>query len=64
MLTSGVIITLIICGTLIIMSIVSAIGKAHERKQVNKHISEFTKAFPKFDEKNQDNDSNDYFKKF
>lgn len=62
--STGVIITAIICGTLVLISIISAIGKAHERKQVNKHLSEFTKAFPKFDENNQDNENNDYFKKF
>lgn len=62
--TSGVIITLIICGSLVLISLISAIGKAQERKAVNKHLNEFTKAFPKFDEKNKDNDSNDYFKKF
>lgn len=62
--STGVIITAIICGTLVLMTVISTIGKANERKQVNKHLSEFTKAFPKFDEKNQDNENNDYFKKF
>lgn len=62
--TTGIWITLIICGTLVLISIISAIGKAHERKQVNKHLSEFTKVFPNFEEKNQDNENNDYFKKF
>lgn len=61
MLTSGVIITLIICGTLVIISIISAIGKAHARKMVNKQLDNFKKAFPSFEE---DNSDNDYFKKF
>jgi len=59
--TSGVIITLIICGSLVLMSIISAVGKAQERKHVNDQINNFNKAFKNFDEKNQDND---FFKKF
>lgn len=62
--TTGVIITVIICGTLVLLSIISAVGKANERKQVNKHLDDFKKSFPNFEEKNQDNDSKDYFKKF
>ena len=59
--STGVIIALIICGTLIILSVISAVSKANERKHVNNQINKFTKAFPKFDEKNQDND---FFKNF
>lgn len=59
--TTGVIITLIICGTVVILSVISAVGKANERKRVNEQINEFKKAFPKFEEKNQDND---FFTKF
>lgn len=62
--TTGIWITLIICGTLVLISIISAVGKANERKQVNKHLDDFKKSFPNFDEKNQDNENNDYFKKF
>jgi len=61
--TSGVIITLIICGSLVLMSAISAYGKAHERKQVIKQLDEFKKTFPQFKDDNNDND-NDYFKKF
>ena len=59
--TTGIWITLIICGSLVLMSIISAVGKAQERKHVNDQINNFNKAFKDFDEKNQDND---FFKKF
>lgn len=59
--TTAVLITLIICATLVIISIVSAIGKAHERKEVIKQIDDFKKAFPNFEEQNSENN---YFKKF
>ncbi|MBR6503164.1 MAG: hypothetical protein IKT42_06965 [Clostridia bacterium] len=59
--TTGIWITLIICGSLVLMSIISAVGKAQERKHVNDQINNFNKAFKNFDEKNQDND---FFKKF
>lgn len=62
--TTGVIITAIICGTLVLMTVISTIGKANERKQVNKHLDDFKKSFPGFEKKNQDNENNDYFKKF
>lgn len=62
--STGVLITLIICGTLVLMSIISAFGKAHERKQAIRQLDDFKKRFPGFDEKNQDNENNDYFKKF
>lgn len=62
--TTGVIITAIICGTLVLISIISAVGKANERKQAVKQLDDFKKRFPNFDEKNQDNENNDYFKKF
>ena len=64
MITSGVIITLIICGTLFLLSVVNAISKAHERKQVNKSLDRFKSVFPNFEEKNKNNDPKDYFKKF
>lgn len=60
--TTGIWITLIICGTLVLMSVISAVGKANERKHVNDQINNFNKAFKDFEEKNKDN--NDYFKKF
>lgn len=62
--TTGIWITLIICGTLVLISIISAVGKANERKQAVKQLDDFKKRFPGFDEKNQDNENNDYFKKF
>ena len=62
--TTGIWITLIICGTLVLISIISNIEKAHERKQAVKQLDDFKKRFPGFDEKNQDNENNDYFKKF
>lgn len=34
--TTGIWITLIICGTLVLISIISAVGKANERKQAVK----------------------------
>ena len=64
MITSGVIITLIICATLIIISIISAIGKAAERKRVQQDLKPFKDAFPNFERRNQGNENNDYFKKF
>ena len=64
MITSGVIITIIICTTLFLLSVVNAITKAHERKQVNKSLDRFNSIFPNFEEKNKDNDPKDYFKKF
>lgn len=62
--TTGIWITLIICGTLVLISIISAVGKANERKQAVKQLDDFKKRFPGFNEKNQDNENNDYFKKF
>lgn len=62
--TTGIWITLIICGTLVLISIISNINKAHERKQAVKQLDDFKKRFSEFDEKNQDNENNDYFKKF
>lgn len=62
--TTGIWITLIICGTLVLISIISAVGKANERKQAIKQLDDFKKRFPGFNEKNQDNENNDYFKKF
>lgn len=63
--TTGIWITLIICGTLVLISIISAVGKANERKQAVKQLDDFKKRFPDFEEKNQDNNNNnDYFKKF
>ncbi|MBR4683141.1 MAG: hypothetical protein IKP06_07610 [Elusimicrobiaceae bacterium] len=62
--TTGIWITLIICGTLVLISIISAVGKANERKQAVRQLDDFKKRFPGFDEKNQDNENNDYFKKF
>lgn len=59
MLTSGVIITIIICVTLVIMSVINAISKAIERKKVNKDLKPFNDAFPTFTD-----NSKDYFKKF
>lgn len=61
MITSGVIITLIICATLIILSVLNTIGKAYERKRVKKELNDFMKAFPTF---NKDNKKDDYFSKF
>lgn len=63
MLTSGVIITLIICATLIVMAIINAVAKAHDRKAVNRSIDKFSKAFPKF-EVPEKNKNDDYFKTF
>lgn len=57
--TSGVIITLIICGSLVLMSAISAYAKAQERKHVIKQLDNFTKNFPQFDEEKKD-----YFKDF
>lgn len=42
---NAIIITLIICITLIIMSLISAFEKAHARKQVVKRVKKFTDAF-------------------
>lgn len=61
--TTGIWITLIICGTLVLLSLISAKAKANERKQVNKQLDDFKKAFPRFEEKNQENDK-DPFKPF
>lgn len=44
--STGIIITLIICCTLIIMQIVSAVAKALGRKEVIKKLQQFDKAFP------------------
>ena len=46
--TSSVLITLIICITLVIISIASAVGKAYERKIINKQINDFDKTFNGF----------------
>lgn len=62
MITSGVIITIIICVTLVLISLISAWSKNNQRKQVNKSLDNFKKAFTNFEKNNQDN--NDYFKKF
>lgn len=62
--STGIWITLIICGSLVLISLISTVGKAHERKQAIKQLDDFKKRFPGFDEKNQDNENNDYFKKF
>lgn len=64
MLTSGVVITLIICATLVVMSIINAIGKAHERKVVNRSIDKFSKTFPKFEVPEKNEDKDDFFKTF
>lgn len=63
--STAVIITLIICGTVVLVSIVSAIEKAHERKTVNKQIDKFSKAFPRFETpEKKDKDKDDFFKPF
>ena len=65
MLTSGVVITLIICATLVIMSIINAIAKAHDRKAVNRSIDKFSKAFRKFETPEKKGESkDDFFKTF
>lgn len=65
MLTSGVIITIIICATLVAMSVINAIAKAHDRKIVNRSIDKFSKAFPKFETpEKKDEDRDDFFKTF
>lgn len=63
--TGIIIITLIICGTLVVMQIISAVEKANQRKEVNRKLQQFNKAFPtvKPTEKNNDN-ANDDLPKF
>lgn len=57
--STGIIITLIICGTLIIMQIISAVDKANQRKAVSKKLQQFKKAFPTvkpMEKRNNDDD--------
>lgn len=43
---TAIVITLIVCSTLIIMQAISAIDKANQRKSVMKKLDRFSKAFP------------------
>lgn len=63
--TTGVIITLIICGTLIVLSAINAIEKARGRKEVIKKLQQFDKAFPNVKPTERRNDNaNDDLPKF
>ena len=65
MITSGVIITLIICLTLIVLSVIDAAKKSYERKRTVKQLMEFKKAFPTFEDKiKADKIKDDFFTKF
>lgn len=65
MITSGVIITGIICLTLIVLSAINTAAKSYERKRTVKHLMEFKKAFPTFEDKiKADKSKDDFFTKF
>lgn len=55
---TAIVITLIICGTLVVLSIISTISKASERKDLNKKLDRFSKAFP--DLKNMEKRAKDF----
>lgn len=43
---TAIVITLIICATLVVLSIVYSVSSASERKDLNKKLDRFSKAFP------------------
>lgn len=57
---TAIVITLIICGTLIALSIISNVSKANERKSVNKRIEQFKKAFPNLKDLEKRDQSDDF----
>lgn len=63
--STGIIITLIICGTVILLSVINTVNKAQGRRDVIKKLQQFDKAFPtvKHTEKRNDN-ANDDLPKF
>ena len=60
-----IIITLIICGTVILLAVINTVNKALVRRDVIKKLNQFDKAFPtvKHTEKRNDN-ANDDLPKF
>lgn len=56
---TAIVITLIICCTFVILSVISNIGKASERKAVNKKLEQFTKAFPNLKKMEKRDESKD-----
>lgn len=52
--STGIIITLIICATIVIITIIGGLTAALNRKQVTKQLDQFKKAFPTTTTKNND----------
>lgn len=63
--STGIIITLIICGTVILLAVINTVNKALGRRDVIKKLNQFDKAFPtvKHTENRNDN-ANDDLPKF
>lgn len=49
-------ITLIVCLTLILISVLQSVNKAQERKYINKRLDKFKRAFKDLDKKQNDDD--------
>ena len=56
MITSAVLITIIVCVTILLMGLIGTINKAIERRDVKKSLEKFTKAFPELKKKKEDDD--------